>query len=72
MDFTPTIALLQARTEALAATLAEIRLFPRLQQQLADEIAEKEAALASHQEALMIIQQHQAPLPCARVPEGRF
>jgi hypothetical protein len=57
-DLTPTIRLLQARRDDLAAALAELRLFPRLQEQLADEIAAKETQLASHQEALIILTEY--------------
>ena len=57
---TPTIKLLEARQQALASSLSATRLYPRLEQQLANEIAQKQADLASHLEALMILQQHQA------------
>ncbi len=70
MDLTPTIKLLEARRDALASTLAQLRLFPRLEQQLADEIAAKDAQLASLQEALMILLEHQALHPPG-APEGR-
>lgn len=70
MDLTPTIKLLEARRDALAAALTQLRLFPRLEQQLADEIATREAQLASHQEALIILLEHQATHPPG-APAGR-
>jgi hypothetical protein len=62
---TPTIQLLQARSSALASSLRELHLFPRLEELQSDLIADKEAALASHTEALIILQQHQAVAPSA-------
>lgn len=70
MDLTPSIRLLEARRDALAESLTQLHYHPRLEQQLAGEIAAKEAQLASHQEALTILLEHQAAHTHG-APEGR-
>lgn len=59
-DLAPSIALLQAQVDRLAADLAADRHYPRLQLGAPDLVRDKERELASHFEALAIIKQHQA------------